>query len=360
MFLLLILVSFGALANDKTLKICLTGSTEKAIPQYGDAFHNGAKLAFNELSKSDKKRVELLYSPHDTTPLAPLRKLNELKDEACDAIVGFSTGNDLISIEDRLKNNPIFTLSIYGDPQPRFSRTNYLRTMQPSSQELVDHLLTKVKIKKRSKILMVTTIDRSEMTSYRDAFLSRLSKQKNQITQIEVLEQAKDLRMLKKIVAKDKIWDYLILLTRANIAAEISDIINEHSSPIILGNKYMGSSELPAFLNFLKNKKVNAYFSRQNCTCSNDAQYQAAVKRYVNVFGVKPMAISIDTYDAVKFILQSLKLKDINPISVIKFLNSSDASYNGPSSLSVSTGLKLKVTSRFLIHVDENGYKDIQ
>ena len=151
-FFSLILISTNVIANDKTLKICLTGSIEKAIPQYGEAFYNGAKLAVNERSENNKKRVELIYSPHDTTPLAPVSKLNELRNSNCDAIVGFSTGNDLISIEESLKNNPIFTLSIYGDPQSRFDKTNYLRTMQPSSQELVDHLLSKVKIKKNSKI----------------------------------------------------------------------------------------------------------------------------------------------------------------------------------------------------------------
>ena len=65
---------------------------------------------------------------------------------------------------------------------------------------------------------------------------------------------------------KSKKWDYVVLLTRSLIAAEVSDLIHQFASPILLGTKYMGSSELPAFYNYLKNKKVTLFFSRQYCT----------------------------------------------------------------------------------------------
>ncbi len=353
-------ISSYILANDQILNICLTGSIEKAIPNYGEAFFNGAKLAFSELSDSDKKKVSITYNPHDTTPLAAVKKLNELRDNSCDAIVGFSTGNDLISIEENLKKSPIFTLSIYGDPIPRFDQTEYLRTMQPSSEELTSHLFKNVKLKSNSKILMITAIDRSEMISYREAFLSNEQLKQFKIKQIEVLEQAKDLSDLKNLLKNDSVWDYVILLTRSSIAAEVSDIIHQYSSPILLGTKYMGSPELPAFYNYLKNKKVTAYFSRQNCTCSSDHDYQKVVKSYTEKFGVKPMGISIDTYDAVKYILQVRNLKKINPELVIQALQNLKKVYKGPSSLEASAGAKLKVRNRFLIQINEKGYKEIK
>jgi hypothetical protein len=353
-------ISEIAYSSDEILKICLTGSIEKALPNYGEAFLNGAKLALSELSDVEKKRVEIVYNPHDTTPLAAIKKLNELRGQNCDAIVGFSTGNDLISIEENLKNSPIFTLSIYGDPQPRFGNTNYLRTMQPSSKELTKHLLSRIKIKQKSKILMITAIDRSEMTSYREAFLFHLKDKNVQLTQIEVLEQAKDLSSLRKLVKNDRTWDYAILLTRSTIAAESSDIIHQYTKPTLLGTKYMGSPELPAFYNFLKNKKIKMYFSRQNCTCSKNTEYENVVKRYLTLFGIQPMGISVDTYDAIKFIFQAKYLNKINPHTVIQFLNSSKANYKGPSSLSVSSGLNLKVTDRFLMMINERGYEEVK
>jgi Periplasmic binding protein len=357
---IMISASTLSVANDEILKVCLTGSIEKAIPKYGESFFNGAKLAMDELTEENSKRVEIVYEPHDTTPLAPLRKLNELRKNGCDAIVGFSTGNDLASIEGSLKKDNVFTLSIYGDPQPHFTKTAYLRTMQPTADSLVQYLFKNLKLKSNSKILVVTAIDRSEMTAYREAYLKHLKVKNARITHVEVLEQAKDLTQIRNLLKQNSKWDYAVLLTRSGIAAEVSDLLYEHSTPILLGTKYMGSSELPAFYNFLKYKKITLYFARQNCTCSSSPDYQKLVNKYVAKFHVPPMAISIDTYDAVSFILKALKQKVLTPRSVIDYLSSSQATFNGASTLTVKPGLQLEVRSRFVIKVDESGYKEMK
>lgn len=348
-------------ASDKELKICLTGSTEKALPKYGEAFVNGANLAINELSVLDKKRVKLEVNYYESNPLAPLTKFEELTKNSCDAIIGFSTGNDLLSIEESLKKTPIFTLSIYGDPQERFNETSYLRTMQPSAQDLVDHLFTKLpfKIKKDSKILLVTAADRSEMISYKDAYLSRL-KDTGLITMVDVIEQTHDLRQFEEVLKRKVKWDYVVILTRSLIAAELSDLIHNNTSPIILGTKYFGSSDLPAFYNYLKNKKVQAYISRQNCSCDMSLKYKVLRSKYVQTYHINPMSISVDSYDATRFVLQSLKTSKLNPQEVINFLNSPEADFYGISSLKITKGLKLSSSKRFLIKIDENGYRDVR
>jgi uncharacterized protein YnzC (UPF0291/DUF896 family) len=241
LILLFLFASSSAFSNDRVLKICLTGSIEKAIPHYGEAFFNGAKLAISELSDLDRKKVEVIYNPHDTTPLATIGKLNELRKDACDAIVGFSTGNDLLSIEESLSKAPIFTISIYGDPQNHFNKTNYLRTMQPSPEELINHLFKKINMKPKAKVLMITAIDRTEMTSYREAYLPHLKRKNIKLTQVEVLEQSMDFSNLKSLLEKDRQWDYVVLLTRSLIASEASDLIHHYASPVLLGTKYMGS-----------------------------------------------------------------------------------------------------------------------
>lgn len=356
----LLALPMASKANDIELKICLTGSTEKALPKYGEAFVNGANLAINELSASEKRRVKLAVNYYESNPLAPISKLEELRNESCDAIIGFSTGNDLLSIEESLKKKPLFTLSIYGDPQERFNETSYLRTMQPSAQDLVNHLFTKLpfKIKKDSKVLLITAADRSEMISYKDAYLNKL-KESGSVTQIEVIEQTHDLRQFEDVLRKKIKWDYVVLLTRSLIAAELSDLVYKNSSPIILGTKYFGSSDLPAFFNYLKNKKVQAYISRQNCSCDSTLEYQSLRSKYLQTYSVDPMSISIDSYDATKFVLQSLKTTKLNAEQVLKFLNSSEASFLGVSSLNITEGLNLSSTKRFLIKIDENGYKEV-
>ena len=357
----LLFLSLRVSANDKQLKICLTGSTEKALPKYGEAFVNGANLAINQLNAAEKSRVQLSVNYYESNPLAPITKLDELRKKSCDAIIGFSTGNDLLSIEESLKKEPVFTLSIYGDPQERFNETTYLRTMQPSAQELVNHLFTSLpfKIKKDSKILLITAADRSEMLSYKEAYLKGL-KEFGSVTQVEVIEQTHDLRQFEEVLTKKVKWDYVILLTRSLIAAELSDLLYKESNPIILGTKYFGSSDLPAFFNYLKNKKIVAYISRQNCSCDTAQDYLNLRSKYVQAYGVDPMSISIDSYDATRFVLQSLKSSKLSSGQVLSFLNSKGADFLGISSFNVSEGLKVSSTKRFLIKIDENGYKEIK
>ncbi len=353
--------SFSAFANDQLLKICLTGSTEKAIPKYGEAFVNGAKLAISELKSNDRKRVLLSVNYYESTPLAPLTKLYELQKNDCDAIVGFSTGNDLISIESELRSSPVLTLSLYGDPQDRFIKTNYLRTFQPSAKDLVSFLLKELpfKMKKESNVLFVTAIDRSEMISYRSAYLDAL-KDKALITNVEIVEQTHDLRQLKEILENDKKWDYVVLLTRSLIAAEVSDLIYQKSNPIILGTKYFGSSDLPAFFDYLKNKNINAFFSRQNCSCDQDKKYLRWSDNYKKNYGAAPMSISLESYDAIKFILGSLGLTRLNKTSILKYLNSEQLGYEGISSIKIDRDFQISSTKRFLIKIDKNGYSEIK
>lgn len=351
------LLPFSAFSSADTLNVCLTGSTEKALPKYGEAFVNGVSLAMEELPAADRERVKLSLHYYESNPLAPLSKLEDMRKDSCDAIIGFSTGNDLLTVENALEENPIFTLSIYGDPQERFEKSSCLRTMQPSASDLTQHLFSHLpfKLKPQNKFLMITASDRSEMTAYKNAYLQKLRAMKITPDQVDVMEQTHDISAFKELLSKKGQWDYVIILTRSLIAAEITDLLSHSSKPIILGTKYFGSADLPAYLNYLKSKKVEAYFSRQNCTCDKTPEFVKVKEAYKEKYKIEPMSISMDGYDAAKFILLSLKDKVLTPERVLKSLKTSD--FKGISSLKVGQGLKVNSDRRFLIRVNEDGYK---
>jgi hypothetical protein len=353
----LILIPFTAFGNPEVLKICLTGSTEKALPKYGEAFVNGVGMAVRELSPEQRKRVEVSINYYDSNPLAPLAKLGEMRSAECDAIIGFSTGNDLLAVESALKADPVFTLSIYGDPQPRFSETSYLRTIQPSAQDLTKHLFEKLPVRPgpKDKVLVVTALDRSEMLAYKEAFLKNLHALKVIPTQVEVMEQTHDIQAFRDELKRNGKWDFVIFLTRSLIAAELTDLVMAQSQPIILGTKYFGSAELPAYLNYLKNKKVRAFISRQNCSCDPSPEFVSVREVYRKLYGFEPMSISIDSYDAAKFILKSLDGEDLSVKGVLRNLGQAD--FLGVSSLKIARGLKLSSSRRFLMEITEAGYR---
>lgn len=360
----LFFVTKPIIADDSKLKICLTGSTEKTIPNYGEAFVNGARLALKKYSKAGDK-VEVVTYYYDVTPLAAVEALSNMKKEGCDAIIGFSTGNDLLAIEKDLSKDPILTISIYGDPQPQFNKTNYLRTLQPSSDELLKHLLQKLpkKIKDEDRILVVTAIDRTEMIEYKKSFERLMKKTSSKIEHVSVMEQTQDLTNLNRHIKSDSKWDYVFLFTRSLIAAKVTDIISDKrpiNNPVFIGTKYFGSDELPAYFNFLKNKNIEAYFSRQNCFCDKSEDLQKFNIEYKSSFNKTPMLISVETYDVTRFILQSVGgLTTYNPQSLIKFFNNWNVPFTGIGSMNIGKNLEIQTAKKFLIKVSNKGYEGI-
>ncbi len=355
--------------GSKKLKICLTGSTEQTIPYYGEAFVNGARLAVDELDQKQKNKVEIEVHYYDVKPLAALSKLEEMRQSSCHAIVGFSTGNDLLAIEDDLRKDPVLVMSIYGDPNPRFEKTRYLRTMQPAADILLAELLERIprKIKKSNNVLVVTADDRSEMVAYRDALNKLMPSQK--FEHVSVIEQTHDISSVTQVMQRsDSAWDYVFLFTRSLIAAKVTDLIHskqllgqDSQKTIFLGTKYFGSAELPAYLNFLESKDVEAYFVRQNCLCNKNKNVEDFIGKYKSKFMNVPMLISIDSYDAVKYLLSSIdKLDSYSSKSVIDYFYKSAQGYKAVGSTEIKRGLKINSTQNFLMKVSKKGYEVIQ
>lgn len=127
-----------------------------------------------------------------------------------------------------------------------------------------------------------------------------------------------------------------------------------------MGTKYFGSSDLPAFYNYLKNKNVEAYISRQNCSCDISKDFQEVRRKYVQLYSVEPMSISFDTYDATRFVLRSLQIVNLNSDNVLKFLNTKNSDFLGVSSFKVTKGLNVSSSKRYLIKIDHQGYKELK
>jgi len=347
MRLIIILTIFSLNTFSKDFKVCLTGATVKLFKNYGEAFENGATLA--------KANSSLILEKHfyDRTPLAARDAMKKMTKSKCDGIVGFSTGNDLLTIKDLAEEFKIPVLSIYGDPNSKLS-SEFVKTMQPKPEYLLKSLFSKVasKINNLKKFLVVTTIDREAMKGYKEAYAKKLKSFNKSVLHVDLIESSGDIKKFKEIFLKNRnSIDGVVILTRSKMAAEITDFINHHKSnksPLILATKYFGSSALPAYLNYLTNKNVQAYFARHNCLCDKDPAYQKFIEKYRASFKKDPMVISAHTFDAVNFFKKLAIKKEVNAIT-----------HTGITGIAIKKGFQISKSKSFVIEVNQRGYQEI-
>jgi hypothetical protein len=352
------LASATEVGDKEEFKTCLSGSTEKMIPAYGEAFIKGASL-LKKLKPQEFEKMVIKDYFYENSALAPIQSLKNMKKDNCDIIMGFSTGNDLIAIKDLAERYAIKIISIYGDPSKEISGSKTIITLQPSAQELVKHLMKELGSKlKNSKVVIVTAIDRVEMLEYQEAYKKLIGEVTSNITEFQILEETQNLQELENFSKLGKKFEYLVLLTRSSLAAKISDLLNKtgHSFQI-LGTKYFGSSELPAFLNYLENKNINAYISRQNCNCANDSHFLRFKEDYIKEYKTTPMGISYEAYIAMQAIESAYKNKKFTAQEITTFLKNHVQGEIGP----VIFGRDLSPIRKknYVIKITKEGYVGI-
>lgn len=351
---IIIKLTLSILSAAQAANICLTGSTVKQFPKYGDAFKNAADLAIKTSKSNNLKILDFFYDRNPSAPAIALKKMIKAK---CKAVIGFSTGNDLIAISDLALNSKIPILSIYGDNSQTIIENPYISTIQPSEQYLLTPLFEKLdtKIKTIKKALIVTAIDRNSMMLYSQVYKKLLTDRKIEFKEIMILEKDQNIENLTPSFFKANDFDSLILLTRSALAAKITDITTKEvpDLKLILGTKYFGSSALPAYFNYLKNKNIEAFYSRHNCLCDNDDRYKSFISSYKKEYQATPMVISASTFDLVNFLIENY---DSNKSNFNKALN---ANFKGVTGIKISKGLNISHSKYFVIKVSKNGYNKI-
>ncbi len=348
------------------LKICLTGTTVKSIPTYGEAFVNGAEMAKELALKKFGKNIEIKKFYYDRTGLAPLNAAKEMVKDGCHAIIGFCTGNDLLAVKDYVKKENILVYSIYGDFHQDLQAAPSLMTIQPKASFLMDKFFQKIEATTKAidKYLIVTSIDRSEMNSYYLAYTEKLKSMRKSYLTVNVLEKTGNIDPFVEAYRKEKNnIKGIILLTRSVVAAQLSDFVFEENKgqnlPIILGTGYFGSSALPAFLNYAKHKEITAYFPTLNCLCDPNKNFQNFVQTYRSKFNLEPMLLSAYTYDAVNFIAQSIHNEKRALTKERTYQLARQEKFKGISDIDIQPGLRPQINKIFVMKVTSKGYESI-
>ena len=366
MALFLLNEAYGA----PNIKICLTGTTVKAFPKYGQAFYNAAELAKERfISQNPNWNVDLQRYYYDRTPFGALEATKNMVSGDCHAAIGYSTGNDLLIASEYLEKNPMFVMSLYGDPHPKLKKTPFVATMCPEQSFVVGGLLDRLedRIPRNKPFLIVTAVDRTGMTTYKSTFMEQLEERGIPFLNVDALEKTGNIDNFTVFYDQHKSRvGGVVILTRSLLAAKITDYItsktDKNSRPLLIGTTYFGSSALPAYLNYLTNKDVQAYIPKQNCLCDDDPAYRDFVSQYKQRYGMDPMVISGYAFDAVNMILDATKRNlanegALNRETVVHIMQKVE--FSGITGTRVNPGLQVTPTKLFIIEVSDKGYRKI-
>ncbi|MGI0115267.1 ABC transporter substrate-binding protein [Zooshikella sp. RANM57] len=328
-------------------KLCLTGTSVKTSPAYGEAFINGIKLGLATEEDNHTTTEVHFFSP---SPLGSIKAVEKMITAGCDGVIGFDSANDIIPVRDLFNKHKIPLISLYTPITPEINRP-YIYSMQRPIEDNVQHILSNVFTKQKFKnILLITSIDKSRMRDYQKAFTQALKAKNQPFTDINITEINPTIEHITPFFEKDNKPDLVILLTRSSLSAKIVNYIQQNTqkhNTTFIGTVSWGSSKFQPFFDRLKEKEITAYFTRQNTFFDPDPIFQAVIERYRSMYHKDPMVISLLAYDAARIFnryFAQASHPQQNPFAGLNYQGITGVEFNANGNIAYHKLFTMKVT----------------
>lgn len=292
------------------IPICMTGKIETTLPGYKLAFLNAIQLA---LSKSPAdKLVQIKTYFYDSKPLSPVRIYNQMMRDHCAAIIGFEYLSDLLLIAKLQQDEkiPIFTSYASSNSWDKLPKNIFLfmPTYDYQAKKMLGFLHDKFGL--LNKVLVVTEIDRIDLTKYKTAYEKLLQQAHIPYEQFDFIgndEQAE--KKLKNFIT-NKTYSFVFVFSGAVGSTKIINLMNNHKT-IFIGTENFGSSTNQSLFVRLNDKKLSAYTIRNIDFLKQNKQLVNFRREYMKQFKIMPNPLSAYAYDAMRIILNTLEKKHI-------------------------------------------------
>ncbi|MBU2710456.1 ABC transporter substrate-binding protein [Zooshikella harenae] len=328
-------------------KLCLTGTSVKTSPAYGEAFINGIKLGLAAEEENHTTTEVHFFSP---SPLGSIKAVEKMITAGCDGIIGFDSANDIIPVRDLFNKHKTPLISLYTPITTEINRP-YIYSMQRPIEDNVKHILNSVFTKQKFKnILLITSIDKSRMRDYQKAFTQALKARNQPFTDTNITEINPTIENIIPFFEKDNKPDLVVLLTRSSLSAKIVNYIQQNTqkhNTTFIGTVSWGSSKFQPFFDRLKEKEITAYFTRQNTFFDPDPDFQAIIEQYRSTYHKEPMVISLLAYDAARIFnryFAQASHPQRNPFAGINYHGVTGVEFNANGNIAYHKLFTMKVT----------------
>lgn len=346
-FLSMILVSNVGFAGT----LCLAGRIVKSLPTYGESFSNAAYLARKQQGLADKIKIANYF--YDNKPLEPARIYQKMREDGCNAIIGFEYLSDLLLVAKTQPDEKITIFSSYastlkGDQLPK-NIFLFMPLYNVLAEKMIHFLIDR--FKKIDHVMLMTEIDREEMKKYKIAYSEVLHKDHIRFDTFDFLEDDANLESKLQTYLKEKKYCFIFLLAGTNSSSRIANIM-DHKNIIFIGTENFGSSVYQSFYIRLNNKKIQSYFIRNLDFLNSNSLLIKFQTDYAKRFHSKPTLLSAYTYEAANILMAAYKKSgNFNSASIL------NTHFYGLTGASIKNHAFYRSQNSIVLSVGKNGYQ---
>ena len=269
----------------------------------------------------------------------------------CSAIIGFEYLSDLLLIEkiQLNKNIPIFTS--YASSNDADTMPNNFFIFMPSydyqAKKMMEHL--HVKFSKINNVLIITEVDRADLSKYKIAYEAILTKENINYDEMDFIG---DDNLFEEKLTKflTKRYDFVFLFSGAVGSTKIINKMNDHKT-MFIGTENFGSSTNQSLYVRLNDKKINALTIRNIDFLKRSKALEKFVNEYIKKYGISPSPLSAYAYDALMIILKSFeKNKSVTTENILKI------NYDGITGAYIKDNKFIRSNQYVILSIGEKGF----
>lgn len=350
-FSILILYSYSIFASQPSIQICLTGKLAESLPVYKTFISNAANLAWEENGKN--QNIHITYYFFDNKPLSAIHAYDQMISHHCSAIIGYEYLSDLLLVS-RLNNKskiPIFTSYASSLSHEHISNNTFMFMPYYDTTSNIMIKFLKKRFRKLNNILIITEIDRPDLTRYKISYEKLLRENNSTFDSFDYLQNDTTFEKNLILFSKNKTYRFVFVLTGAIGATKALNIMNNHKT-IFIGTENFGSSSNQSVFPRLHDKSINVFTIRNIDFLAATPAMQAFERRYQNRFGVNASPLSIYTYDAMNFIIHSFKKFSNADVSSLLKIN-----MHGVTGARIYKGRFYRSNQAALLSMGKNGFE---
>lgn len=309
--LILLIFLYNLQSLKKPIKIGLTVTLTGKSPELGREIRDGVFLAVDEINKSGgingKKILCIIKDNRGDSEIAELNVTELIQDEVV-AIIGPDTSTIAKVILPIINKNKILTISPTVSATDFFIKDDYFVILEPSNREFGNTLAKYLNENLINKKILILQDDRNPVytADFVGNFVNGLDK-KIKVNSTSIKRSINDFDRFVSEILKDK-PEVIVIVTDVIYASILTQKIRDNNEKIKI--IICPWAKFNSFINYAGPKAEGVLSIGYSDISKNREAFKKFEEKFINTYGYSPEFPSINAYNAVMILRETLLRED--------------------------------------------------